>query len=67
MFPLLFMNTEPTQRDTATTKEDESEEKSIWNHILLSNNIAHLYLHFITAQKFSLKYIIYTRFRFDAC
>jgi len=29
MFPLLFMNTEPTQRDTATTKEDESEEKSI--------------------------------------
>ena len=52
------MNTEPTQRDTATTKEDESEEKSIWNHILLSNNIAHLYLHFITAQKFSLKYIM---------
>ena len=26
MFPLLFMNTEPTQRDTATAKEDESED-----------------------------------------
>ena len=52
MFPLLFINTEPTQRDTATTKEDESAEKNIWNHILSSNNIAYLYLHFITAQKF---------------